>query len=231
MMSAVNPSRGYDSSNRREQARRLRLAVLDAARRLFVDAGYAATTIAAVADAAGVSVETIYKSFKNKPGLVKAAFDVTIVGDDEPVPLMQREFVHRVGAEPDPRKKLSMYGVHVADVGHRTGALLLAVRDAAASDAGASGVWQQLQAERLTGMTAFAQHLHDGGHLRRGVSAEEARDVLWTHNSVEMWDLLVNQREWPDTRFGRWIGDQLIAALLETTADTPKRSNRQHRTT
>ncbi len=210
----VKRQRSYDATGRREQARRTRLAVLEAARRLFLDSGYAATTIAAVAESAGVSVETIYKAFDNKPGLAKAIFDVAVVGDDEPVPMLQREFVRRNMAEPDPRKKLSEYGEHVGEISPRTCPILLVVRDAAASDPGAAGVWAKLQAERLTGMTMFAAHLAANGHLRAAVSSEEARDVLWTHNSVELWDLLVNQRGWTNERFGRWVGQQLIAALL-----------------
>jgi AcrR family transcriptional regulator len=188
--------------------------VLDAAHRLFLAQGYAKTTMAAVSAAADVSVETVYKAFENKPGLVKAVFDVAIVGDDEPVPMMQREFVRRNMAEPDPRKKLLSYGAHVAEVSARAFPVQLVVRDAAAADEGAAAVWAQLDAERLTGMTAFAGHLHSGGHLRKGVSKAEARDVLWAHNSVELWDLLVNRRGWTSRRFGQWVGHQLVAALL-----------------
>lgn len=206
--------RGYDASGRREQARLTRLAVLDTARRLFLETGYAGTTLSAVAKSAGVSVETIYKAFGNKPGLVKAIFDVAVVGDDAPVPMLQREFVRQNMAEPDPRKKLAGYGVHVGEVGPRTGPILLVVRDAAAADPAAAEVWAKMQQERLTGMTVFAQHLATGGHLRDDVSVEQARDVLWTHNSVELWDLLVNQRGWSNKRFGQWVGEQLIAALL-----------------
>jgi AcrR family transcriptional regulator len=179
----------------------------------FLDEGYGAT-LASIATDAGVSVETVYKAFANKAGLVKALFDVAVVGDDEPVPMMQREFVQRTSAEPDPRRKLTGYGEHVARVGARTSAILLLVRDAAATDAGAATLWEQLQAERLTGMTAFAQHLADGGHLREDIPADEARDVLWTHNSVELWNLLVEQRGWSPDRFGDWVGRQLVAALL-----------------
>jgi len=85
-----------------------------------------------------------------------------------------------------------------------------------------------MSAERLTGMTHFAHHLRDEGHLRRGVSVAEARDVLWAHNSVELWDLLVNQRGWAAKRYGRWIGDQLVGALLEirdTAGTEPARTN------
>ncbi len=214
MSSPVNPRRAYDSSRRQEQAQQTRLAVLDAGRRLFLERGYANTTVAAVAADAGVSVETVYKAFANKPGLVKALFDVAVVGDDEPVPMLQREFVQRNMAEPDPRKKLAGYGEHLAEVAPRACPVQLVVRDAASTDPGAAELWEQLQGERLAGMTVFAQHLHKGGHLRRGVSAAEARDVLWTHNSVELWDLLVNRRGWTNQRFGRWVGHQLIAALL-----------------
>jgi hypothetical protein len=63
-------------------------------------------------------------------------------------------------------------------------------------------------------MTAFADHLDRDGHLRPGVTADDARDILWVHNSVELWDLLVNERGWTAGRYGRWVGEQLIAALL-----------------
>lgn len=214
MVRPVKARRSYDSSRRQAHARENRLAILDAARRLFLDQGYAATTIASVAAESGLSVETVYKAFANKPGLVKAVFDVAVVGDDEPVPMVEREFVRRTSAEPNPRRKLAGYGAHVAEVNRRAGAVQLVVREAAAVDAGAAEVWSQLQAERLTGMTLFAIHLNEGGHLRNDVSTDEARDVLWAHNSVELWDLLVNHREWADDRYGAWIGQQLIAALL-----------------
>jgi AcrR family transcriptional regulator len=210
----VNPRRRYDSSGRRDAARRTRAAVLAAARANFLANGYAATTVASVAADAGVSVETVYKAFGNKAGLVKAVSDVAIVGDDEPVPLMEREFVRRNMAEADPRRKLLMYGEHVAAVLARVGPVALVVRDAAATDAAAAAVWEQMDAERLTGMTAFAQHLRDGGHLRRGIGVDEARDVLWAHNSVELWDHLVRRRGWDTGRYGEWVGRQLIAALL-----------------
>ena len=206
--------RSYDASGRQAQARQSRRAVLDAAHRLFLERGYATTTVAEVAASAGVSVETVYKAFTNKPGLVKAVFDVLVVGDDEEVPMLQRDFVRRNMAEPDPRRKLADYGDHLAVTAPRISPILLVVRAAAGSDVGAAAVWEQLQAERLTGMTVFAKHLHDGGYLRDGVSKNEARDVLWTHNSVELWDLLVAQRGWSNQRFGRWVGHQLVAALL-----------------
>jgi AcrR family transcriptional regulator len=206
--------RRYDSSRRRDQARETRRVVLAAAHEQFLREGYAATTVATVATAAGVSVETVYKAFGNKPGLVKAVFDVAIAGDDEPVPIMERDMVQRNIAEPDPRVKLADYARFVAEVAPRVGPIQFLIREAAASDTGAAAVWAEMQEERLFGMAMFAQHLAEGGHLRDGVSADEARDVLWVHNSVELWELLVRQRGWSDERYGEWIGHQLVAALL-----------------
>jgi AcrR family transcriptional regulator len=160
------------------------------------------------------STQLVYQVFGNKSGLVKAIVDVALVGDDRPVPMMEREFVRRNMAEPDPRKKLTDYGVHLEEVAPRANPILLILRDAAAGDAAASEVWEQLQAERLTGMTHFARHLRAEKHLRRGVSESEARDVLWMFNSLEVWDLLMRQRGWPARRFGRWVGNQLVLALL-----------------
>jgi AcrR family transcriptional regulator len=214
MPDEVKARRRYDSRRRKQQASLTRRAILGAARSLFLGRGYAATTIAAVAGAAGVSVETIYKTFGNKAGLVKGVFDVAIVGDDEPIPMLQREMVARIRAEPDPRQKLLMYGEHLAEAGPRAGALQLLIRSAAASDPDAAAVWEQMVTERLVGMTEFARHLHEGGYVRSGVSFDEARDVLWTYNSVELYDLLVLQRGWEPKRYGRWIADALIAALL-----------------
>ena len=139
MPDGVKPRRRYDSSRRQEQARENRRAVLAAARRMFLEQGYAATTVGAIASEAGVSVETVYKAFGNKPGLVKAVADVAIVGDDEPVPMLQRERVRRIQAEPDPRRKLAMYGEHLAESAPRRVPVELLVRAAAASDPGATG--------------------------------------------------------------------------------------------
>ena len=178
MVEPVKRRRSYDSTRRREQARENRSRVLAAARSQLVERGYAATTIPAIAADAGVSVETVYKAFGNKAGLLKAVFDVVIVGDDEPVPFE------------------------------------LLARAAAASDPAAEQVWAQMAQERLVGMTHFARHLSDSGFLRPACSIEEARDVLWTFISPELWELLVLERQWTPGRFAGWMGRMLIAALL-----------------
>jgi AcrR family transcriptional regulator len=212
--------RAYDSSRRRSQARAQRGRVVDAARRRFLDDGYAATTLAAVAADADVSVETIYKSFRNKAGLLKAVFDVAVTGDDAPVPVMERNWVAEVAAEPDAHEKLRCYAAQLATSMPRTAPIQLLIRGVAPLDPDIDAVWRQMQAERLTGMTAFATHLHDSGSLRPGCSVDEARDVLWTYNSVELYDLLVLERGWSVDRYRDFVAGALAAALLPSSMTT-----------
>lgn len=214
MSDGVKGVRSYDSSGRQAQARRTRAAVLEAARAAFLDHGYAATTLGTIAEQAGVSVETVYKAFGNKAGLLKAVFDVAIVGDDEAVPLAARDMVARINVEPDGAKKLAIYSREYAVRAERSVPIQLLVRDAAASDAGAASVLEQLKVERLTGMTAFAEHLHQSKVLRKGVSAADARDVLWLFTSPEIYEQLVLERGWSPKRFGTWLTQQLTAALV-----------------
>ena len=210
----VKAKRAYDATRRLEAARQSRRTVLDAAQRLFLERGFAAATMVDVADASGVSTKNIYKVFGNKVGLAKAVFDVAIAGDDEPIPMVERPSLMKVRQEPDPRRKMMRYGEHLASVAPRHVPLQLVILDAAANDPEAAKVWDQLQAERLRGMTMFANSLAAEGHLRNDVTATEARDVLWTYNSAELYRLLVIERRWSAKRYGRWIAAALTAALL-----------------
>lgn len=214
MARSVKGARLYDSSRRQAQARQTRAAIVEAARARFLEHGYAATTVGEVAAAVGVSVETVYKAFANKAGLLKSVFDVAIAGDHEPVPLQRREMVARIQAEPDGRKKLDIYGKAYAERAERAVPIELLVRDAAASDAAARTVLKQLNDERLTGMTAFSRHLEESKVLRKGIQATDALDILWLFTAPEIYERLVIERGWATGRFGDWITQQLVAALL-----------------
>jgi AcrR family transcriptional regulator len=186
--------------------------VLAAARELFLANGYSATTIPLVARAAGVSPQSVYKSFGNKPGLVKAVFDVAIAGDDEPVAMVDRESLTRVRDEPDPYAKLRLYADFVAGTAPRHVPVQLLLRTAAGTDADAAAVWSELSDERLRGLGMFASAL--APHLRDDVGVEHARDLLWAHNSPELWDLLVVQRGWSPQQYAAHLARTLISALL-----------------
>jgi AcrR family transcriptional regulator len=208
--------RQYDSSRRQARAQESRAAVLRAALDRFLEQGYSSTTIAQVAGDADVSVETVYKTFGNKAGLLKAVFDVAVAGDDEPVPMVERDDIQRVIAEPDAARKLALYFDHFVDTMPRTAPVQLLVRDAAATNDDAHAVWQQLRREQLEAMTQFARDLDATGQLR--VPATTARDLLWTYHSLELYELLVLERGWSRKRYRAFLLDALVAALLTLTA-------------
>jgi len=206
--------RRYSSPLREEGARRTGELILAAAQELFIAQGYVQTTIDQIAERAGVSRPTVFANAGSKRELLKRLRDLALAGDDEPVPMLQRPGLGRVRDEPDARAKLRLYGEFLAEVAARHVPVQLVIRDAAASDPEAQALWAELQAERLKGMTLFARALYDDGHLRPGVSPREARDVLWTYNSAELFQLLVIERGWSPKRYGRWVADALTSALL-----------------
>lgn len=212
MASVVKPSRRYDASGRRAQARRTRTMVLETAQRLFLANGYAATTIAAIAAAAGVSVETIFKAFGNKPGLVRAIHERALAGD-ESVPTSQRSDEMQA-REKDPRRVIWNWGSFAMQVMPRVAPILLLVRSAAATAPELSILWEELEDQRLKRMTHNARYFVDGGLLRQGCTLEEARDVLWAYTSPELYERLVLRQGWPLARWGQFVSNGIIAALL-----------------
>jgi AcrR family transcriptional regulator len=215
--STVDPSPGpvkrrYDADRRRARADESRRRVLDTARRLFLSRGYAATTVAAVAADAGVSVESVYKAFGSKARLVLALFHDAVAGRGSESAESRAD---RLSAEEgDPGRRLRAFGDLVAEVTPRVAPLMLLVRAAAESDAELRDVWEQMLSERLDRMAAHARRLADRGELRRGVTVEEARDVLWLYNAPEVYELMVIRRQWSPRRFGDWVGAAYVAALL-----------------
>ena len=139
--------------------------MLDSAERLFLQNGYAATTVASIAASANVSVETIYKAFSGKPGLVRAIRDRGL-GGHGPVHAEQRSDRMRM-AERDPRQIILNWGSLAAEVAPRVCPILLLVRDAAATDVDMARLRRELDDDRYRRMTINARHLRSAGHLRR----------------------------------------------------------------
>jgi AcrR family transcriptional regulator len=208
---AVNTRRRYDSTGRRERARQTRDQITDVARELFLADGYATTTVTAIAAAAHVSVETIYKSFGGKPGLVRAIVEKGLAGEG-PVPAEQRSDQIR-DTEPDPRRILAAWGAFVAEIGPRVMPIIQLARDAAVSDPEVAAL-EQLSAARLERMTVNARGLAKAGHLRPGITVGQAADIMWAINSLELYELLVLRRGWTPEGYGQFIAQVLINALL-----------------
>jgi AcrR family transcriptional regulator len=202
----------YDATGRREQARQTRERIVRTAEQHFLRSGYVATSVAAVAAAADVSVDTIYKSFGGKPGLIRAIFERALEGELS-VPAEQRSD-RLQGEETDPRKIIAGWGSFVAELSPRGSPILLLVREAAGTHPELLALLDDIDAARLRRMTLNARRLHDAGHLRTGISVADAADVLWTYSSAELYDLLVVRRHMPARRFGEFVADAMIAALL-----------------
>jgi AcrR family transcriptional regulator len=212
IMATVKPKRRYDSTGRRAQARRSRQVILDAAERQFLDGGYATTTIAAIAAEAGVSVETIYKAFGGKPGLVRAIYDRGLVGR-EPVPAFQRADEMRE-RETDPRTIMRNWATLTSEVSSVVSPIERLVRAAAASDPDMAALLKAHHDLREQRARHHARFLKRRGYLRDGVTLAQATDILWTCTSDELYDLLVTQRGWSLPRFARWLADFMTTALL-----------------
>ena len=211
--------RRYESAHRQEQARLTRRAILNAAAKLFVEPGYAATPLTAIAAEAGVAIQTVYKIFGSKKVLLSALVDVTVAGDDEPVPLAEREFVADIQALPDARAKLARYAAHLADTHARHATVMVALAGAATADPDAAAIWRKNLDERRQAMTMFAAELAATGELT--VDVDTAVDVLWLAMDVRNYDWLVRERDWPPEKFQRWYVDTVAAAILGRSTMEP----------
>ncbi|MDQ6810980.1 MAG: TetR/AcrR family transcriptional regulator [Actinomycetota bacterium] len=208
----VKPKRSYDVSGRQEQARQNRAGIVDAAERRFLNAGYASTTVASIAADAGVSPDTVYKSFGGKPGLVRAIRDRALEGEG-PVPA-ERRSEKLQAQEADPRKIIQAWGAFVAEIAPRASPILLLIRDVAATDIELRALRDEMDADRHRRMARNARRLRDSGHLRPGITLAQAGDILWTYSSPELYELLVLRRGWSPARYGRFVADAMTNALL-----------------
>lgn len=210
--------RPYDSSRRKEQASLHRVRILQAARSRFLEQGYAATTLAGLAADAGVSVETIYKAFGNKAGLLKSVFDFSVAGDDEQVAMIDRDFAVRMRSEPDPRVKLELFAAHMSESMPRAAPIYLLARSAAASSPEIAALHAQWKQAQLEGLGALARGLAAEGALRPGLDATKARDLLWTVFSTEVYELLVLERGRDIDDYRRFLAEGAVALLLDCPA-------------
>jgi AcrR family transcriptional regulator len=204
--------RHYDVSRRREQARARRLAIVLAARDLFERDGFRPTTIAAIAERAGVSAESVYKSFGTKAAVAKAVFDLVIAGDDEPVPVAERPAMQAVRDEPDVRRKIEMFVEGLAQRQARSARVQILIRDGRHVDDSLGPIWAKLNDEGLAGMTMLGRHLLETGQLRDGIGLDEVRDVLWNYLAIDSYERLVLTQGWLLEQYSRWLASAIISA-------------------
>jgi AcrR family transcriptional regulator len=213
--------RRYESPRRREQALATRQAVLDAARELFVEHGYVATTIDAIAERAAVSPETIYATFKNKRSILSRLIDVSMAGDDAPVPILERSWVNEIRDEPDPHRRLRILARNGRLILERTAPIYEVLRGAAAADPEIAALWERNKTQRFTGQRVLLGILTERAPLREGLAANEAADTLFAIGSPETYRLLVVDRHWSPDRFERWYAATLASLLLPNDGRLP----------
>jgi AcrR family transcriptional regulator len=204
--------RRYDSTRRRQQAWENRQRILAAAHELFVDRGYGSTTIADVARAAGVAVETVYAAFRNKPTLLHRAWDVAVGGDEQDVHLLDRPEMRSVLAEADLPTRLARFAMVNTAIMRRTARLRLVVQGAAGSDPAAAALLAEIDHARLDAMGVHARAAADTGRL--AVPERECRDVLFATTDGSLWHNLVERCGWSDERYGTWLGRLWMGLLV-----------------
>ena len=206
--------RDYRSELRAAQAQETRRSIVAAATRLFVEGGYGATTIDAVAEAAGVSRKTVFTAVGGKLDLLKLALDWAVAGDDQAVALSDRAAIRRWMDQADPRQVLDGLAGMLAEIGARVGALYGALEVAAGIDPAARELAEELQRRRLDDARKVVGPLRDMKALTTDITYQEAVDLVWLAMDPALFDRLVRVRRWSTSRFKEWLASTLCRQLL-----------------
>lgn len=209
-------SRGDNGGQAR--TRLARTAVVQAARALFLERGYPATTIEAISDTSDVPAATVYRLFSSKLGILKAVLDVSIAGDDQAAPLQDRASARALFADPDPVRQLSGFAGFCRQINARSAPIYRILLSASGSDPEAAALLGEYTRQRQEGQGQIARSLARTGVLRPELKERDAADIIHALMSPEVYRLLVEERAWPPERYERWLKGILIGQLLATAA-------------
>jgi len=206
--------RTYNSGRRREQALQTRRQVVEAARTLFIERGYAGATMDAIAQGAGVAPETVYAAFGSKRAILAGLFEISLVGDDLPTPLLERKEQQEVMGETDQHRQIELFASGIYDIMNRVASLFDVMRAAAKTEPEIAEMLENILNARVQGMMAFVRALMKNGPLRAGVTPEKAAETVWTLTSAEVFTLLKTNRAWSEQKHKQWLADSLTRLLL-----------------
>jgi AcrR family transcriptional regulator len=206
--------RGYRSDLRAAQARATRRAVVAAATELFIEQGYGATTVEAVAQSAGVSRKTVFTAVGGKPELLKTALNWAVAGDDKPLALADRAAMRRALEQTDPTALIGEWVGILVDIDTRVGPLLRVLEVAAGIDQDARRLADHIDGERLTGARTIVSRLTAMNALTPGITRGDATDIAWLATDPMLHDRLVGSRGWSLSRFQKWLTEALCHQLL-----------------
>ena len=204
--------RSYDSSNRQTQARANRRAIIGSALELFADQGFVATTIQAIADRAGVSVQTVYAGFGNKRELLRQALEASVVGQEDLASIGDGAEAREIADEPDPRRRAEMDAAVSARIAKAISPIVRAVREAAAVDREFAATSEAITAQRRVDMERAAQILAGDDGLKLPV--EEAIGTLYVLYGPDVYLQLTEDLGWSMEQYERWVGTMLYRTLL-----------------
>ncbi|HET6849621.1 MAG TPA: TetR/AcrR family transcriptional regulator [Gaiellales bacterium] len=213
MADAVKPTRRYESPRRREQAEATRREILDAAERLFLRDGYAATTMAAIAAEARVSLRTVYVAFETKAGVLRALWNHRLRSDQPGVPMTQHPDVLAALDQRDPEQMLRMNARNSALGKLRIGHLAVVIRTAAPIDPEIAELHDRIDQQYRALQGQFVERLHRRRALKKGLGVERGTDILWVINHPDTWQLYVD-RGWTPEEYERWAGNAAVRELL-----------------
>ena len=205
--------RTYTSGIRRAQALQTRRSILHAAYELFVANGYAATSLQAIAERAGVAVQTVYAVFGSKRQLLRELIESSITGDDEPVPITERAEARAVGAEPDARRRAELDAALSRSIVERVAPIARVATEAAASDPELAAVMETVKAARRQEMTEAA-NLLTGPEAGR-VPHEDAAATLYVLYSPQVADMLMVDYQWSPDRYERWLARTIFQTVIQ----------------
>ncbi len=205
--------RRYDNSRRQAQARATRVKVIEAAGRLFTEHGYPATTIEAIAEAAGTPLPTVYRLFGSKRALLAAVLDTAFGGDDQPIAFGDRPDVRAARAETDPVKMVNAFARIARELMERSSAIQHVLATAADVDSEAAELLAAIRQQRHTGQSRIVAALDATGALDPSLDTAEAADIVYALLSPDVHRILTVERGWSADRYERWIARSLATLL------------------
>lgn len=203
--------RSYRSEHRREQAEQTRQRVLDAAATLFEERGFNGASVAAIAERAGVSEETVYARFQNKRTLLGELVGRAVRGGD-PRPVPEQEGPRALAAITDQHEQLRLFAADIVLRLERAAPIVAIVSGASRSEPELADLLAQLHAVRLKNLAVLVDALAANGPLR--LPADQALETVWALTSPELHQLLVRVRGWTRHRYSRWLAESLDTLLL-----------------
>lgn len=209
-----SPKRRYSSARRQAQAAETRRKIVAAAYTLFAEQGYAGTTIENIAQEAGCAVQSIYAIFGNKRAILTRLVEVSVGGDEAPIPILERPEPQAVRQERDQRRQLQQFAQGIAEIMARMRPIFEILRIAAKTEPDIAALLQQLLDERLQNMIKFAAWVAANGPLREGLDIEAAGETVWLLTSAEVYHLSIVDRGWTRERYAQWLSTTLITLLL-----------------